>query len=242
VHGTGILFVSAIPAMYSMGLLSDKPSQDIGKLIALTASAAFFGVFFVIPLRKYYIIKQKLTFPTPAATGYTIRALHNAQNGAVVARKKSLALLYSFLVVFVFKVMTGYAPGILYDWHIGWTLFRLGFTSIIALDNYGWWIEFTPAFFGAGMLSGLNASWSFFGGTVLAWGVIAPSLVKNGLAVGAHTSDEFPELMSYTSLSFKDPDRYIHSPSPRYWLLWPGVLVMLYVSLSPSSLVNFAHG
>lgn len=29
----------------------------------------------------------------------------------------------------------------LYDWHIGWTLFRLGFTSIISLDNYGWWIE-----------------------------------------------------------------------------------------------------
>jgi len=49
----------------------------------------------------------------------------------------------------------------IYDWHIGWTLYRLGFTSIISLENYGWYIEFTPAFFGAGMLSGLNASWSF---------------------------------------------------------------------------------
>jgi len=40
-------------------------------------------------------------------------------------------------------------------------LYRLGFTNIISLENYGWYIEFTPALFGAGMSSGLNASWSF---------------------------------------------------------------------------------
>ena len=105
--------------MYSLNLLSAKPKDDAGKLIALTACAGFFGVFFVIPLRKYYIVHQKLTFPTPAATAYTIRALHNGRTGAVAARKKSLGLLYSFIAVFIFKVMTGYAPGILYDWHIG---------------------------------------------------------------------------------------------------------------------------
>jgi len=66
--GLGILYVSAVPAMYRMGLLSDIPQQDIGRLIALTVAAGFFGVFFVIPLRKYYIVHQKLTFPTPAAT------------------------------------------------------------------------------------------------------------------------------------------------------------------------------
>ena len=110
--GIGILFVSAIPAMYSLGLFSERPEQDVGKLIALTAAAAFFGIFFAIPLRKYYIVKQKLTFPTPAATAITIRALHNTQTGAIAARKKSLALLISFALVFVYKVMTGYAPGI----------------------------------------------------------------------------------------------------------------------------------
>ena len=29
----------------------------------------------------------------------------------------------------------------IFDWHIGWTLYRLGFTSIISLENYGWFIE-----------------------------------------------------------------------------------------------------
>ncbi|OCH86719.1 OPT oligopeptide transporter [Obba rivulosa] len=229
--GLGILFVSAIPAFYRLNLLSHLPKDDIGKLIALTACAGFFGVFFVIPLRKYYIVKQKLTFPTPTATAFTIRALHNGRTGAVAARKKSLALLISFTICFVFKVMTGYAPGVLFDWHIGWTLYRIGFSSIIALDNYGWWIEFTPAFFGAGMLSGLNASWSFLFGCVLSWGIIAPSLVKNGLAFGESISDDFP-LVSYQGLSFTDPSQYITAPSPRYWLLWPGVLMMLLYSFS----------
>ena len=54
--------------MYRLHLLSDLPQKDIGKLIAFAVCAGFFGVFFVIPLRKYYIVHQKLTFPTPAAT------------------------------------------------------------------------------------------------------------------------------------------------------------------------------
>ena len=98
--------------MYRLNLLSALPKQDIGRLIAVTACAGFFGVFFVIPLRKYYIVRQKLTFPTPAATAVTIRALHNSRTGAMVAKKKSLALLWSFVACFCFKVLSGYAPGV----------------------------------------------------------------------------------------------------------------------------------
>jgi hypothetical protein len=75
------------------------------------------------------------------------------------------------VAAFLWKVLGLYAPGIVFDWHIGWTLYRIGFTSIIALENYGWWLEFTPAFFGAGMLSGPNASWSYFGGAFLSWAI-----------------------------------------------------------------------
>ncbi|ESK88593.1 oligopeptide transporter [Moniliophthora roreri MCA 2997] len=242
--GIGILFVGAFPAMYRLNLLSPLPQQDIGKILALTVSAGFFGIFFVIPLRKYYIVHQKLTFPTPAATAYTIRSLHKGRSGAIIAKKKSLALLYTFIVCFIFRVVASYAPGVIFDWHIGWTLYRLGFTSIIALENYGWWIEFTPAFFGAGMLSGLNASWSFLGGAVLAWGIIAPSLVKNGLAVVSRNKVD-PNIFSVMSLNFiNDPSEYITSPSPRYWLLWPGVLMMLLYSFADifCSLLPFFTG
>jgi len=230
--GIGIIFVSAIPAMYRLHLLSFSPKDDTGRLIALTTCTAFFGVFFVIPLRKYYIVHQKLVFPTPTATAFTIRALHNAKTGAIAARKKSLALLFSFIACFCFKVVNGYVPGVLLDWHIGWTLSRIGFTSIIALENYGWILEFTPAFFGAGMLSGLNASWSFLGGAVVAWGIIAPATVHLGEAVGVPVSPDFPELVSYQALQFDNLSDYINNPSPRYWLLWPGVLMMLTYSFA----------
>lgn len=47
----GIIFVGAVPAMYRLELLSRNPEDDIAKLIAMTFTAAFFGIFFVIPLR-----------------------------------------------------------------------------------------------------------------------------------------------------------------------------------------------
>lgn len=267
--GLGILFVSAVPAMYALGLLSYSPTQDVGRLIALTVTAGFFGVFFVIPLRRYYIVKQKLTFPTPAATAFTIRALHNGTHGAVTAAKKTKGLTYSLISAFLFKVVGIYAPGVTFDWHIGWTLYRLGFTSIIELENYGWILEFTPAFFGAGMLSGLNASWSFcrlpsrstsyfrnshasFQSAELSWLgesvsdgdrgshfifiltsslPVAPSLIATGKAVRRPISEDYP-LYSITSLSFTNPDTFLENPSPRYWLLWPGVLIMLLYSFT----------
>ncbi|KAG8900722.1 hypothetical protein FRB99_005795 [Tulasnella sp. 403] len=239
--GLGILFVSGVPAMYRLNLLSFDPGQDIGKLFALTIACAYFGVAFVIPLRKYFIIHQRLVFPTPTATAYTIRSLHSGKTGAVAARKKSLMLLGSLLIALAYKVATGYAPGLIFDWHIGWTLYRLGWQSIIALENY-----VTPAFFGAGMLSGLNASWSYLAGSVLAWGIIAPSLIATGKAVAISVSDEFP-LLSMQAMKFKTPDDYIHAPSPRYWLLWPGVLIMLVYSfvelgMSSGSLIRSMKG
>jgi uncharacterized oligopeptide transporter (OPT) family protein len=52
--GLTALFVAAVPAMYHLGLMT-TPRQDIGRLFLLTAITAFYGLFFAIPLRKYYI-------------------------------------------------------------------------------------------------------------------------------------------------------------------------------------------
>lgn len=66
-------------------------------------------------------------------------------------------------------------------------------------------------------------------GAVCAWGVIAPSLIATGKAVGIAASEEFP-LVSYQGLNFDDVEDYTANPSPRYWLLWPGVLMMMVYS------------
>ncbi|KAG8679543.1 hypothetical protein FRC09_018903, partial [Ceratobasidium sp. 395] len=224
------LFVAAVPAMYHLKLMT-TPKADIGRLFALTTITAFYGLFFAIPLRKYYILKQRLVFPSPTATAFTIRSLHDTTTPAarIAAQKKIKILAASFSGSLIFKTVSGYAPGILWDWHIFWWLYTWGWKGIISAESWGWFIELTPAFFGAGMLSGLNASWSFMLGSILAWAVIGPVLVKQGKAVGAHRSEDIPALMGYTSMSSRD---FIKSPSPRYWLLWPGVFVMVCYSFA----------
>lgn len=79
-------------------------------------------------------------------------------------------------------------------------------------------------------MSGLNASLSFIGGSVLAWGFVGPLLVRSGAAHGVAQDPDMPEWgMSYNSLKLKDP---VGAPSPRYWNLWVAIMVMLCASFA----------
>ena len=59
--------------------------------------------------------------------------------------------------------------------------------------------------------------------------LVAPSLIKNGLAVGVPASEEFP-LVSYNALSFKNQSDFTQAPSPRYWILCEVASQVLIVS------------
>jgi len=224
--GLGILFVSGFPAMYQLDLLSASPKDDVGKLILFMLTVAFFGMSFAIPMRNYFVLRLKLTFPTPTATAFTIRALHAGRTGAAAARQKGRWLFWSFVPSFIQKVASTYAPGILYDIHIFYDIATWGGRTAQYVDNWGWFFEITPAFFGAGILSGMNASWSFYGGSILAWAIIGPAMVATGRAVGKPIDDGSGiPYISYYSMSPKDPTST--NTSPRYNLIWIGVLVML---------------
>jgi uncharacterized oligopeptide transporter (OPT) family protein len=41
--------------------------------------------------------------------------------------------------------------------------------AAISLESWGWYIEWTPAFIGSGMLVSVNVAVSFLAGSVLAW-------------------------------------------------------------------------
>lgn len=236
--GLTSLFVAAVPAMYQLGLLS-TPAHDIGRLFMLTTITAFYGLFFAMPLRKYYILKQHLVFPTPTATAFTIRSLHSTTSAAarIAAKQKVLVLGWSFFGAFVFKSLCGYAPGLLQDWHIFYWFYSWGWKGAIAGEAWGWVIELTPAFWGAGMLSGLNASWSFFGGTVLAWGILGPITIAKGWTISKPNPFEVDEPLwrNYFSMGATD---YVNGSSPRYWMLWPGIMIMLCYSFAELC-VNF---
>ena len=224
----GLIFTSGVPAAYQLGLLSNKPSEDFGRLITLTFAAAYYGMFFAIPLRKFYILKQKLVFPGAVAAAHTIRALHGGPHAEANAKKKTRALIISFAFAITFRCVSEYAPGILWDWHWGWTLYSIGAQSAIDIENWNWVIEFTPAFFGIGMLSGINASWSFLLGAYIAWGIIGPTLVHYGTATGLPVPG-YPGYMNYMNMVLSDP---VNDPSPRYWMIWPGTMLLLCASFS----------
>jgi uncharacterized oligopeptide transporter (OPT) family protein len=119
--GMSNVFVSAFPAMYQLGLLSKTPREDYWKLVAITAAGGYFGLFFATPLRKFFIIyvarELRLIFPTPMATAMTIRSMHDSVTGAFVGKMKLRGLLYSFAGAFTLRVVSQYAPGILWEWH-----------------------------------------------------------------------------------------------------------------------------
>lgn len=80
---------------------------------------------------------------------------------------------------------------------------------------------------------GLNVGISYFVGSVLAWGVIGPLTIRYGVCKGRATNpgdERWGDLVSFLSLS--DMDQPGNIPSPRYWLLWPGVMIMICYSFA----------
>ncbi|KAF9330488.1 hypothetical protein BGZ91_000116 [Linnemannia elongata] len=115
-------FVTAIPAMYRMGLMgSNSPKDDVLALLLWTASAAFFGMFFAVPLRSHFVINQDLVFPTPRAAAETIKNLHKKSSAAAKdARDSGRAMSYSFIIAMAFAIIGFFIPGLFTEIHILW--------------------------------------------------------------------------------------------------------------------------
>ncbi|OLN87510.1 putative metal-nicotianamine transporter YSL7 [Colletotrichum chlorophyti] len=238
--GIAGIFVAGIPAMYRLGVMDSTPSGDIGKIFTLTICCSFFGLFFVTPLRKFFIIRTsrelKLMFPTSTATALTIRSMHAGVSGAREAVSKLKALGVAFGACIAHRVASYYAIGIIYDWHVfTWIHIWSGYTSwAMNIESWGWYFEWTTAFIGSGMLIGMNSACSMFGGAVIAWGLIGPLLVHTGECIGISLTEGKPELAKwdgyYTFNSLNDVGK--GPSSPRYWLLWPGVMIMVCSSMA----------
>jgi len=245
--GLSNVFVSAFPAMYQLNLLGAAPKDDYWTIVALAAVSGYFGFFFATPLRKFFIIyvarELRLIFPTASATAMTIRSMHQAVTGAAIAKMKMTGLSIAFGCALIVRVVSQYVLGLMWDWHIfAWFYIWGNYNNkAIVMENWGWFLEFTPAFIGSGMLVGLNVSVSFLMGSVIAWGIIGPTPVAKNIAFGIHIYDEespyfenWGDYMSYGSLGLKACNK--DTPSPRYWLLWPGVLLMIVVSFTELAL------
>ncbi|RTE73118.1 hypothetical protein BHE90_012469 [Fusarium euwallaceae] len=232
--GVGFMFMSGVPAMYQLKLLGPGPQSDYGRMICLTLVAGFWGLGFAVPLRRMFILRLarqlSLYFPLGQASAITIRALHSNTEGSSGAREKIKTISYSFSASIVWSVASSYAPGILYQWNPFWWIYKWGGQGILGAVNWGWlsW-QWSPSMIGVGMLIDLNASLSYLLGTVLAWGVIGPILVAKGEAIGIPYDPTNPKLITYNAFI---AEQLKASPSPRYWVLWPAVFMMLAASIA----------
>jgi uncharacterized oligopeptide transporter (OPT) family protein len=209
--------------MYALQLLS-TPSQDFGKLIGLGVVCGFYGMFFAIPLRKFYILRQRLVFPDATATSVAIRTLHLSKSDV---RKPLICLAVSFAASMIWTVASTYAEGILFHWSFFYWISLFAGPAILSAHNWGWGIvETSPCMYGFGLIVGLNGSLSFYLGAILAWGILGPITVATGVTAGKEAG---PHQWSYWAPSYG---------SPRYWLLWPGVFIMICSSLA-EIMVNY---
>lgn len=242
--GLSGLFVAGLPAMYQLELLSNDPKKDFGRILTITFVCAFFGLFAAVPLRKFFIInvarELNLVFPSPTATAVAIRSMHAVSSGAADAMKKVKALFYAFAGAFIHIIVAQYADGILHNWHMfSWFYAWSGYTNWAQnIDNWGWYIQLTPAFFGSGILVGLNTALSWFFGTVVAYGLIGPLLIHYDECTGIRPNlsnktdplvmERWGVVANFGSMSNLDT---VEKYSPRYWMLWPGVMVLVVYSL-----------
>jgi OPT family oligopeptide transporter len=87
----GCGFVGVLPALNFLLKPEENGPLRIGlwKLIVWAVGIAFFGVVFAVPLRKQFIIREKLKFPSGTATALMIGVLHGEKGDAKVIRQNT---------------------------------------------------------------------------------------------------------------------------------------------------------
>ncbi|CAO3636731.1 unnamed protein product [Cunninghamella echinulata] len=201
-------FVSGIPAMYKLGLLS-TPRGDAAALVLFTISAAFYGLFFAVPLRSHFVVKQDLTFPTPRASATTIISLHDSIEGEKEAMKKAKVMAFWFALTFFWSLIGYWVPffeAIHLFWWIG---YRANYIPLMSADvTWRWFFKWDFPFFGAGLMTPGNTVLSFFIATLVIFGIIGPVSVENGSFVQPYG---FPKV----------------GVSSQTFFLWPGIALMV---------------
>lgn len=197
---------SAAASIISGGLVAPIPaytmltghSPDTLALVAWVFSVSFLGVWVAWYLRPSFIVGSELRFPEGMATFATLQEIYGqgAEAGKRVAALGAAASLSSL-------VKLADLAGPLPRWAPSPMLERLTFTA-----------EPSLLLLGFGGIVGLRVGLSLVAGALLAWGMIAPWLLRAGwveVPAGA-TGQQFATLVE--------------------WLLWPGVGLMVCATLA----------
>ncbi|KAL0090406.1 OPT oligopeptide transporter protein-domain-containing protein [Phycomyces blakesleeanus] len=206
-------FVSGIPAMYKLGLMT-TPREDAAALVLFTISAAFYGLFFAVPLRQQFIVKQNLTFPTPRASAITIISLHDTVEGERDAMRKAKWMGIWFFTTFFWNVIAYFVPFFEVIHVLYWIGHAANYAPLMSADvAWRWNFHFDFPFFGAGLMTPGSTVVTFFVTSVVVFGVIGPCMVANG---------SFVQPYGFTAAG----------ETTQSFFLWPGIALMVISSFA----------
>ncbi|KAJ3370206.1 hypothetical protein GGF31_004263 [Allomyces arbusculus] len=249
-------YVNGIPALYKLGLLDPAAYPlDMARLVVWGTTVALVACFVALVMAPWFLKRRDLPFPSSVGAAHLLRQLHanaaasTVEGGAVVegkvipplddekvARKRRESEVQQRTMVqcivgsFLF-LMVAFAIPAIKEYHLFWWLAgapprtgphpSVGLAAIFFnMDRFHLFFSVSFAFFGAGMMMGVRTTTSFFFGSFLAWYAIGHWLVERS---GWVPNPYDPRSRRYSSPTSMDPS----SPGVAYWLLWPGITILV---------------
>lgn len=158
----GVIFT--IPALIVLGLI-----PELSKVFILAVVGGFLGVLFMIPLRRYLIVKQHGHLPFPEGTACAEVLVAGDTGGSrvkMVMAGLGLAAAYKF-------VMEGMG---LWSYKPSW--------RVRGIEGAEVGVEVTPALLGVGYVVGPRIAGIMLGGGALGWLVLIPIIKMLGASLG----------------------------------------------------------
>ncbi|KAK6518542.1 hypothetical protein TWF506_005681 [Arthrobotrys conoides] len=205
--------IGVIPAIEK--LLTTEESGPIRlstpSLVIWSLGLAFFGVIYSVPLRKQFIVREKLKFPSGTATATMISLLHNGQADIRTEGLRQRRTTGSYHRIREDEEETedyqetssSSAP--YYDWRYQTRILGVAFgvSSIYTLltfflpvlrnlpifgyeaaQTWLWALNPSPAYIGQGIIMGQSTTLAMLFGAIIGWGVLSPLAKKRGWAPG----------------------------------------------------------
>nr|WP_176068522.1 OPT/YSL family transporter [Anaeromyxobacter diazotrophicus] len=178
--------LGAIPALALLG--RDTPGWVAG---AWGLGVGALGVLLALALRRRLVEEERLPFPTGVATAGVIRAAHGGERSGT---RLLAGVGGASAALTAARDVAGWWPAV-----TAWP----GTVAGAPAAALGLGIAWSPMMAGAGLVAGLHNGLGVLAGSVVAWALVAPALLRSGAV---------PEA-AYGPLVG--------------WLAWPGVALML---------------
>ncbi|MBA3542176.1 MAG: OPT/YSL family transporter, partial [Deltaproteobacteria bacterium] len=204
-------------------------------------TACTLGVLMAVPLRRHFVVDEKLPYVDGLSTAETIVVMDPPKDATELVKRNALAAFYAVMLgVFLSGLLMVFRedaqllpfipesfemPG---DFHPSWALEfdANGWPAValhsVAFARLGVGFSYSLLSIGSGMIVGLRINVSMMLGGVLAWVVAPYFLVKYGIELH-HTTELVNAKQVHVMVATDTPTR----TEVLFWVMWPatGMLV-----------------